>query len=260
MASGRLVKLERSGELDIVLLDKPPVNAIDLGLLLEAEKVLAEVKEDREARANGHITGRGKAFSAGLDLKAAVSYTPAELRDTVNAINRVVMTLYSFPLPTVAAINGHAIAGGFILAISCDYRICADAELKVGITEVRAGVPFPIATLEVLKAELSPAVARWMTLLGRNISPSEARDHGILDELVAPPQVMPRAMEVARSLGEIPSESYQRIKSQLHRETVERIENIIGGEGDPLLLEWITEETKEAAPLLLAEEKMSGDE
>jgi enoyl-CoA hydratase len=258
MASGKLVKLERSGDLDIVLLDKPPVNAIDLGLLLEAEEILAEIMEDREARAMV-ITGRGKAFSAGLDLKAVVSYTPAELRDTINAINRVVMTLYSFPLPTVAAINGHAIAGGFILAISCDYRICADADLKVGITEVRAGVPFPIATLEVLKAELSPTVARWMTLLGRNIGPSEALDHGILDELVAPDRVMPRAMEVARSLGETPPESYQRIKSQLHRETVERIENIIGGEGDPLLKEWITEETKEAAPILLAEEKMRGD-
>jgi enoyl-CoA hydratase len=120
------------------------------------------------------VTGAGKCFSAGLDLKVAPYYSPGEQRQMVEELNDIVLTLYGFPMPTVAAVSGHAIAGGFILALSCDYRIGTTAACKIGITESRAGIPFPVSTMEVLMSELSPPVARKMTLVGLNSGPEEA--------------------------------------------------------------------------------------
>src|SRR5262249_61428695 len=91
------------------------------------------------------ITGAGACFCAGLDLKRVPLYGPEEQRAMVTAINQMVTALYACPLPVVAAVNGHAIAGGLILTLACDYRIRTTATCQLGITEARAGIPFPAA-------------------------------------------------------------------------------------------------------------------
>ena len=246
--------MEQAEGIVILSLDKPPVNAIDLELVLETEKALSRLKSDDNARALV-ITGTGPCFSAGLDLKVLPHYSPEKQREMVEALNRTVARLYALPIPTVAAVNGHAIAGGFILAISCDYRIGTRSSCQIGLTETRVGIPFPFSTMEVLKAELSPPVARRITLVGRNMGPEDALRCGVLDELEPADQVLPRAQEVALDLGKLPREGYAAIKRQLRSEPLTRIEHSLKTGSDPLFDSWITQEAKEASSELLKRER-----
>jgi len=240
------VRIETSDGIAIMTLDKPPVNAIDLVLLHDAETCLKSIEDDEETRAVV-ITGSGTCFSAGLDLKTVPSYGPAEQRRMVEILNRSVAWLYGFRLPTVAAINGHAIAGGFIFAIACDYRIGTDSPCKLGVTESRVGIPFPFSTMEVLRAELAPAVVRQMTLVGHTVGPEDALSQGVLDELQPADQVLARAKDVAHDFASMPSQAYFKIKRQLRGRTLDRMEEAIRTGSDPLLKTWITEEGRIAS-------------
>jgi enoyl-CoA hydratase len=245
-----MVEVEYQDRLAILRLNRPPVNAVDVDLLRAVDLALGEIA-GRDDLAALVVTGAGRAFSAGLDLRDVPSYTPAGQREMVRGINRMVATLYGLPIPTVAAVTGHAIAGGLVIALACDYRIGTSAPCRIGLTEARAGIPFPHAAMAIVKAELGPAVARRRTLVAMNGSSQEALAEGILDEVQAPEAVVPRALEVARDLATIPRVAYGRIKRQLRAETLARIEPGAADGTDPLLDDWLGPDTREAAAALL---------
>lgn len=242
------VKIDYRDQVAILRMDKPPANTIDLDFLKDAECALADLQQQTNLKA-AVITGAGKCFSAGADLKTVPFYTPLQQSETVAVMNRIILHLYSLPYPLIAAVNGHAIAAGFMIVLACDYRIGADSGCKFGLTEVRAGIPFPAASMEILKAELPAHVVRRLVLTGRNISPTEALTYGILDELLPAEQVLPRALEVADDLGAAPPRAYSTIKRQMRADTVERIERM--NESDPLLAAWLGEETGAASDNLI---------
>jgi len=249
-----VVRIERDGDVCIVRLDRPPVNAIDVGLLREADGVLQQLEERTDVGAVV-ITGNGRSFSAGLDLKAVPRYTPDEQRQTIVTLNRVVTRLYRLPIPTVAAVNGHAIAGGLVLVLACDYRIGPSSACELGLTEARAGIPFPVAPLAVVQAELSPAMVRRLTLIARNIGPEEALRDGILDELQPREQVLVRALAVAHERAAIPRVAYERVKRQFRAEVLARLQPFIDSGTDPLLDAWLSDETRGAASSVLDERR-----
>jgi enoyl-CoA hydratase len=150
----------------------------------------------------------------------------------------------------VAAINSHAIAGGLVLALACDMRIAVDTGALYGLTEVRAGVPFPVAAMAVVKAELSPGAARELVLGGRNCDPARALSLRIVDELQAADQVLARGRALARELAAAPRQSYGRIKRQLRATALAEIERAQGA-NDPLHGNWIGDETAAAAARVL---------
>jgi enoyl-CoA hydratase len=248
-AAVEYIELVSEGAVTHMRLNRPPVNAIDLDLIHEAGEALDAIENDSSVAAVV-ISGTGESFSAGLDLKAVPLYSRDEQRDLIESVNNVISRIYGFPVPTVAAVNGHAVAGGFILAISCDYRVGADGPYALGVTEVRAGIPFPVSTMEVLKAELRPDAARRMILTGLNTGPSEAVQAGALDELTRPEDVLPRALEMASSMGTLPRMGFQRIKMQLRGEVIGRMRKVMA-EGDPLIDSWITDESVGGAASLL---------
>lgn len=243
------IEIERDGEVAVMRLNRPPVNAIDLALVREAEDALAFLESD-DSVAAVIITGTGSSFTAGLDLKTVPRYAPPEQRELIETVNRVITTVYGFPRPVVAAINGHAIAGGFILAVSCDYRVCAEGPFLFGVTEVRAGIPFPVSTIEVLKAELQTDTARRLILTGATSGPRDMLEAGAFDEVVPPDRTNARAMQVAREFAALPRLGYEKIKRQLRGDTIERIESVMES-GDPLITDWITEESVDGAAGLL---------
>ena len=130
------------------------------------------------------IAADGPAFSAGLNLKTVPSLDRLGQRRLVDALNEAFGTLYGWPKPLVAAVNGHAIAGGLILALCADWRVAADVPMQVSLAEVRVGVTYPVAALEVARSELSPAAARRLMLLGETLDAAGAEALAVFDERV----------------------------------------------------------------------------
>ena len=185
---------------------------MDLQLLEEGRRVADELATDQPAAVV--LTGREGFFSAGLDLKVAPTLDADGQRGMVEGINAIFAGWYGFPRPVVAAVNGHAIAGGLILALCADYRV-GSAEGKYGVTELKAGVGYPAVAMAVVRAELPAPAARRLVLGADLVDAKAALEAGAFDEVAEPDEVLHRATEVARALSLLPREAYARVKQQL---------------------------------------------
>jgi len=213
---------------------------MDPQLLDEGRQVADELRADLPAAVV--LTGREGFFSAGADLKIAPTLDADGQRGMVEGINGIFAGWYGFPRPVVAAVNGHAIAGGLILALCADYRV-GSSEGRYGLTELKAGLPYPTVAMAVVRAELHGPGARRLVLGADLVDAKEALQAGAFDEVAEPDQVLHRATEVARGLSLLPSEAYATIKDQLRGPVLEAAL----AEPDPLLQGWAGAETADAA-------------
>jgi enoyl-CoA hydratase len=182
------------------------------------------------------VAGREGCFSAGVDLKEAPAYDAAQQRQMVTAINDMALGLYGLPCPVVAAITGHAIAGGMVLALGADVRI-ASSEGRYGLTEVKVGVAYPQAAIGLARAELAPHAARLLALRSELIDAQTCHALGVFDEVVAPRDVMGRAMQTAGELAAFDAATYARTKHELRGATLASLRDAAAA--DPLLEQWL---------------------
>jgi enoyl-CoA hydratase len=252
--SSTRIHIDQVGQIAVLRIDRPPANAIDLELADEFATALEGV-ENNDSIAALVVTGAGSCFSAGLDLKAVPTYDRAQQQAMVMQVNRLFGGLYRLPLPTIAAVNGHAIAGGVILLLACDYRIGAEGDYKIGLAEARVGVPFPVAAMAIVQSELSNSVGRKMVLTARNWNPQKALSMGVVDELQPPEQLLPRSIEMAQEMATLPRTVYGRIKRDLKRTALERIDDAIRNRNEPMLESWLNAETRAASAEALKREK-----
>ena len=244
--NSQFIHTETTDRITLLRFDRPPANAIDLDLAEAVDETLAVIG-DRDETDALVITGEGSCFSAGLDLKAVPSYDRAQQQAMVMAVNRMFGRLYGLPLPTIAAVNGHAIAGGVILTLACDYRVGAEGDYKLGLAEARVGVVYPVAAMAIVRSELAPATAKTMVLTARNYSPREALAMGVLDELQPAEGLLVRAIEVAREMAALPRSTYSRIKRSLRSQALALIDDAISNRDEPMLDSWLSEETRSAS-------------
>ena len=224
-----------------VTLDRPPVNALNLDMFRWILDQL-EQAQDRPIL----LTGAGSAFSAGVDLKEILEMDPGSLREFLVALDEVVQRLYQYPAPTAVAVNGHAIAGGCILALVCDYRVMVTHErARMGLTEASIGVMFPPVTLEIIQRCI-PGPSLQRVVLGAGLhSPQEALDLGLVDALDGEPLV--RAREGIEQLSGFPAEAYASTKQRLRELAVQDNSRAI----DEALDAWTSEETRTRMSSLL---------
>jgi enoyl-CoA hydratase len=229
------VSIEDHDGVALIAIDRPPANAMNVDLL---EQIVAAVTEVDHARPDAVvIAGRPGFFSAGADLKAIPTYGPDEQRASVRLINEMALGVYALPCPAVAAITGHAIAGGFVLAMCTDMRVASNAG-KYGVTEVKVGVPYPQAAIGALKAELSPSSARVLVLGNQLYDADECKRLGAFDEVVEPDAVVPRALELAAEMAAMPGDVYSLTKRELRADTTNRLREWAAS--DPLLDRWVS--------------------
>jgi enoyl-CoA hydratase len=227
------VSITDEGGVSVLAIDRPPANAMDVELLGELVSALASVAEEPPSALV--IAGRPGFFSAGVDLKAVPGYGPEEQRRMVDGINRMVLVGYGLPCPVVAAVTGHAIAGGLVLALCADLRI-ASTEGSYGLTEVKVGVPYPQAAIGVVQAELAPHAARRLVVGNELIDGQAGTRLGLFDEALPPADVLPRALETAARLGAMPAAVYERTKRDLREGALNAMRTAAAA--DPLLPGW----------------------
>lgn len=231
-----LIQTSKEGDTLVVTFARPPANAFNLALIEE----LAACFEGAAAvppPGGLVVTGDGAVFSGGVDFKEAPRCTAEEKRRMVQGINRMITALYGIPRATVAAVNGHAIGGGFVVMLACDARLGVPSNAKLALSEVAAGIPYPACPMEIVKAELAPDIRRRLVLSGGPISPAEAHILGIVDELVAADRLVSRAVDLARARSALPA--YARVKEQLKRDTLQRMRAIVADAKDPMLDHWV---------------------
>ena len=245
-----MIDVVHQGPIAVVSLRRPPANAMNLELTEEIASVFQRLGQDRSVR-SVVLTGEGKSFCAGVDLKAVPNFDKADQRRMVDALNRAFYSVYGLPVPVVGAINGHAIAGGFMLALCCDWRIAVNAPFLAGATEVRVGVPYPVAAMEVARQELRPDVARRLVLFGQNMTGAAAVEAGVFDEMVDSEALRERALAKADEFAALPQTAFARSKRQLRSAAYQAIEAAIAG-AEPLLDGWLSGETIQAAAAVLA--------
>src|SRR5262249_15655798 len=161
------------------------------------------------------LTGTGSIFSAGVDLFRLTREGAGYVRHFLPLLSRFLRTLFSFPRPVVAAVNGHAIAGGGVIALACDARLMAEDVGRIGVPEVLVGVPFPTAALEVVRFAVPREKVQSLIYTGRTLSAREALGAGLIDEVVAPDALPARAQELAQQLAMIPPPVYSLTKQSL---------------------------------------------
>jgi enoyl-CoA hydratase len=221
---------ELRGGMVLLAMARPPVNALDHELVLAVD---GAVRAACSGGARGIVlSGQGRCFSAGIDTKALPTYGPQERRAAVRAINEMVRTLCAVPVPLVAAINGHALGGGLIVALACDMRLVARGEHRLALNEGAAGVPFPAGPLRLVMAELDPSVARNLCLTSRTFGPEEAVRMRVADTLAEPAELIERSLEQARSLAQLPA--YAAVKAQLRAPLIADLDAVLAAGEDPL--------------------------
>jgi enoyl-CoA hydratase len=217
-------------------------NSMDHAFLDGLDRVFGEF-ESGGARA-AVITGYETYFSAGLSLSGLQPLSRDELRAAIDKFHHAMLRIFRCPRPVVAAVNGHAIAGGCVLALQADHSVAADGPFKIGLSETAIGLGLPPLVVETTR--LAVPAASWTTMMleGRLFSPAEARERGIVDELAPPDRVEAVALDVARRLAKVPPLAYANVKTSIRAPAVEAMTRDLAARHEAWLDTWFAPETR----------------
>jgi enoyl-CoA hydratase/carnithine racemase len=219
-----LVRVDRTGEIALLTLDKPPVNALYIDLFDAVTGALDGIEQDDAVRVV-ILTGGARIFSAGMDLKAVGRARPEELLRLMEVGYAFFQRMERFPKPTIAAIRGHALGGGLGLAVACDFRIAGEGAV-FGMPEGRIGFPLLWGVTSLFMRTMSRGPALDLLLTGRNIDAAEGLRLSILRSVVPDGRVLDEARALARQIIEnVPPFAPRSIKGILYeaaRETCPR--------------------------------------
>lgn len=204
-----------------ITLRRDPMNTLDLPTVEQLSALFASHPADMPLV----LAGSRAVFSAGVDAKIFMGYPPAQQLEMARAITRMTAHLLAITSPVIAAIPGHALGGGFVLALCCDYRIATDAvEAKFGLFEAKAGIAFPSGPALIVRHELAAPLLRHMTLSCRSVSAQELARHAVVDELADTDGVRAAAQERAQELAKLPG--FPAVKAQMRGELAKQVRHL----------------------------------
>jgi enoyl-CoA hydratase len=239
-----MIEAREQGDITILELAHGKANALDSDLCTD---IIERIEALRSAGSPAVvITGRGSIFSAGVDLKKLLGGGVDYVRGFLPLLSGAIRALFEYPGPMVAAVNGHAVAGGCIVACTADRRIMVDGGARVGIPELRVGVPFPAAAIEVMRSTLSPERFRGLVYGGATLDSRAAVQWGLVDELSGSESLLDAALSAAKALTRIPAAAFRVTKAQLRLPALQRIDTAEAIVGDHVAALWVEPETLQA--------------
>ncbi len=235
------ITVETQDEITVVKMDDGKVNALSTTFLAD---LAARVEKATSAGTPVVLTGNQRAFSAGLDLTEVPTLDREGLGELIGSFERVLHPILATDVPVIAAIDGFAIAGGAIIALSCDYRV-GSPTAEIGATELRVGIPLPPSDLSLFTARLPAHTIRRTIMDPNRVSGEEAVALGWLDEVTT--DALAGAMERAGTIGGTNRQAFANVKAHMNEPILESWESFLEGGGLEEYLDLLTsEQTQEA--------------
>ncbi len=203
-----MLRMEFSDGIAVLRMANGDKNPIGPRMVQELSEAVGMVRDDPRARGIVLASAGQRYFSLGLDLPNIIDLARVDFEVFFQAYNRLCTDLYSLPKPTAAAIGGHAIAGGCILALCCDHRFVAEGKVLIGVNEVKLGVPLPYHAQRILAQIVGDRTAMRMAESGEFIVPEDAMAIGLADAVLPADQVVGAAVEAVRRLAALPEDAF----------------------------------------------------
>ncbi len=216
-----LVRLERRDSVAIVTLDRPRANAFTRELVGELSRAMTDSLSSGAVVLASASPG---IFSAGWDLPYLLGQERKEFDQFVSAYCDLVRLIFAFERPVIAALPGHAIAGGLIVAAAADERLAAEGKGELGLSEVLLGVPVPACLLEIFRHAVGARAMERLAATGENLTVDRALEAGLVDRVVASENLLEEAVARARFLAERPGEAYGSTKRRCREEALARFD------------------------------------
>ena len=212
--------VEMHDDIALITMDDGKANAINPPMLEALHACLDQAEKDAKSVV---ITGRPGRFSAGFDLKLMASSPGEEVKALVDNGGVLAHRLFGFPKPVIAACNGHGIAMGSFMLMSCDVRVGTEGDFKLGANETQINMVLPTFAEELLRARVPKHLLTRTGIIGHLYDPHSAIEAGFLDEVVPADKTLDTAMAHARALAPFSGSAYTGNKRLLRAGTLERI-------------------------------------
>jgi enoyl-CoA hydratase/carnithine racemase len=229
---------EFQDHLAILRLSSGPTNPINSQLVDELSQTLVEIKGNARAMA---LCGGDKFFSVGFDLPELLKLDRPAMGDFLERFNRLCWNLFAIPIPTVCALSGHAVAGGNILALTCDYRYAASEERKIGLNEVKLGVPVPYLADLMLRHTIGNRYASQMIYSGEFMSFSDAKIIGLIDVVGPSDELEDFTLDRLSQIASYPGQAFSAVKANKVEDIKDRYEKKSKSKNDEFLDCWFSD-------------------
>jgi len=232
------------GSIRELQLNRPPVNALTAELMQTLRQAIESAPQQGTQAIV--LSGSPNRFSAGLDFPLLLSSDQAGITSLWRSLYALLASLARSPIPIVAAITGHAPAGGTVLALYCDWRVMAQGDFKIGVNEVHVGIPLPPVILATLRRQVGARRAEWLAATGVLLSPQQALDAGLIDELVPAESLRTRAIDWCHELLRVPAEAMTVTRREARSDLVALFDEDLEGELLEMIEAWWDPRTQEA--------------
>ena len=251
-----MLEVIRHDAIHEIRLARPPVNALDPALVRALRDAIAS---SRQEGARGIVlSGREGLFSAGLDVPVLLMLPRDALRAFWGDFFGLCADLACSPVPTVAAITGHAPAGGAVLSIMCDYRVMADGAFRIGLNETQVGLAVPAPIQAMMRRLVGAYRAERLMVAGAMLEAADAKGVGFVDELVATDLVVPRAIAWLSDLLKLPPQAMTGTRRIARADVVAMFEDAAALSVDAILEVWYAPEAQSGLHALVARLKAKG--
>lgn len=238
------VSVEFKDNVSILKLQRRVTNALDLEFLNEIQTNLNDLENDPEVRAIVFTSANDKFFCIGFDLPHLIELEKDGVKTFYTTYNELCLNLFTLPKPIIAAINGHTIAGGCILALCCDYRFISEGRKLMGLNEIKLGLPVPYPGDRILHQIVGPQYAKEIIEIGDFYPPEDSLEMGMVDQVFPSDQVLPQSIERAKLLGNYPSHAYRMIKQNRVEKVNDEILKNLEDKQEYFLKCWDKDETQ----------------
>ena len=203
------VTIDKYGHVALLRLTSGVTNAIGSTMVTDLSAALEQIRAEYSGCV---LAGGTKFFSIGLNLPELIGFDHERMSRFWDAFDQAVLDLYTLPIPTAAAISGHAVAGGTILALSADYRLIAPGRNFMGLNEINIGLPVPFLADLMLRQVVGDRVATGLCYKGEMVPPEEAMAGGLVDEISTEEKIEERSLELISHLAEKTRAAFTLIK------------------------------------------------